>query len=279
MSDFNSVSGHQAQQNTIPAANADAASWRQVFKRAMEQSTFRQGWSHSRRTPRIPMQSLLSRKALVLTLSFVFLGSLIVFAIIRFAASPVNVKKVRSTVASSKSLLSLPRTAIPKPAPGKPFVPQTQSHLPIPTVWTPAPQSQQSPWVAATPQTSPQTSPQNSSQTPAVAPQAPSQMGSTAPARPAFPAGSSFTPLVYQARHEKHFGGSCSGRLTLNAAGLVFDCSDDPSGSVQVALNEIGSVDENGVQLLSGKKYHFSIPGMSKSAEQTLFANWLHQVR
>jgi hypothetical protein len=102
---------------------------------------------------------------------------------------------------------------------------------------------------------------------------------SAPPAQPLIAGKSSFPPLVYQARHEKHFGGSCSGQLTLNASGLTFRCSDDPEGSLQVALNEIGAVDENGVQLLSGKKYHFSITGMNKSAEQALFSNWLHQVR
>jgi len=87
-----------------------------------------------------------------------------------------------------------------------------------------------------------------------------------------------FNPAVYTARHDKHFGG-CSGQLTLNMGGLVFHCPEDPSDSIQVALNEIGAVDENGIQTLSGKKYHFSITGMSKPAAQQLFANWLHQVR
>lgn len=86
-------------------------------------------------------------------------------------------------------------------------------------------------------------------------------------------------PQVFRARHDKHFGGSCSGQLTLNTAGLVFDCPNDPGESFQVALNEIGAVDDNGIRLLSGKKYHFSISGMSKSAEQALFASWLRQVR
>lgn len=85
--------------------------------------------------------------------------------------------------------------------------------------------------------------------------------------------------MVYHARHDKHFGEGCSGQLTLNAIGLVFNCPDDPSGSIQVALNEIGSIDENGIRLNSGKKYHFSISGMTKDSEEALFANWLHRVR
>ena len=88
-----------------------------------------------------------------------------------------------------------------------------------------------------------------------------------------------FTPLIYRAKHDKAFGAGCSGQLTLNSGSLVFNCPEDPHGSMQIALSDIGAVDENGVRLLSGKKYHFSIPGMTKSGEQTLFANWLHQVR
>jgi hypothetical protein len=65
----------------------------------------------------------------------------------------------------------------------------------------------------------------------------------------------------------------------LSSSGLAFTCLDDPSGSMQIALNQIGGADENGVRLLSGKKYHFSIRGMTKGAEQTLFLNWLHKVR
>jgi hypothetical protein len=110
----------------------------------------------------------------------------------------------------------------------------------------------------------------------------PQVAGPAPPTQPAIPATGPrppFSPLVYQARHDKHFGGGCAGQLTLSAAGLTFQCPDDPGANLQVALNEIGAVDENGVQLTSGKKYHFSISGMNKSAEQLLFTNWLHQVR
>jgi hypothetical protein len=48
---------------------------------------------------------------------------------------------------------------------------------------------------------------------------------------------------------------------------------------VEVAINEIGSVDENGIELMSGKKYHFSISGMTKGSEHKLFADWLRSVR
>src|SRR5215831_11900949 len=150
MSDFKSVSSHSIQQTTIPAANGNAASWRQVFKRAFEQSTGIPGWrghrrSHSSGELRIFMQTLLTRKYSIVALLLVVLGAFVAFVIIRYATRRVAVKQVQSTVASGKSLLGLSRSTKPKPAPGKPFVPETQTHLPIPTVWIPSPQSPQLP--------------------------------------------------------------------------------------------------------------------------------------
>lgn len=108
---------------------------------------------------------------------------------------------------------------------------------------------------------------------------APAPIRPTTATVPVTSARTPFSPIVYRAKHDKVFGGSCSGQLTLNSGGLVFNCPDDPHGSIQIAMGEIGAVDENGVRLLSGKKYHFSIQGMTKSGEEALFANWLHQVR
>jgi hypothetical protein len=84
---------------------------------------------------------------------------------------------------------------------------------------------------------------------------------------------------VYTARHDKVFGEGCSGQLTLDSSGLFFRCSEDPRASVQVALADIETVDGNGVRLISGKKYHFSIAGMGKSNAEQLFSNWLSRVR
>lgn len=85
--------------------------------------------------------------------------------------------------------------------------------------------------------------------------------------------------MTYPARHDKRFGDGCSGQLTLNSNELVFQCPEDSRNSVQVAIDQIEAVDENGVRLTSGKKYHFSIPGMSKNSEQELFTGWLTRVR
>lgn len=158
-----------------------------------------------------------------------------------------------------------------KPAPGKPLVPEpppTSPHPPVPA--------------QAAPQRPPAPAPVPQSAAPAplsAAPAPPPPFRSAPAPAPAVTTGTSYPPVVYPARHDKHFGESCSGRLTLNSSGLQFDCPDDPSGGVQVAINQIGSVDENGIRLTSGKKYHFSIPGMSKISEQELFADWFNRVR
>ena len=85
--------------------------------------------------------------------------------------------------------------------------------------------------------------------------------------------------MTYPARHDKHFGGECSGQLTLNSTALVFHCPGDPGSSIQVAINQIAAVDDNGIRLTSGKKYHFTISGMNKSAEKALFSDWLSRIR
>jgi hypothetical protein len=85
--------------------------------------------------------------------------------------------------------------------------------------------------------------------------------------------------VTYPARHDKHFGSSCAGQLTLNTTGLVFSCPGDPESTIQVAANQIDSVDDNGIRLSSGKKYHFTISGMDKNAERALFADWLNRIR
>jgi hypothetical protein len=99
------------------------------------------------------------------------------------------------------------------------------------------------------------------------------------PANPGVAAKPPYTPVMYTARHDKVFGEGCSGQLTLDGSGLAFQCSDDPRSSLRVALVDIESVDGNGVRLISGKKYHFSIAGMGKSNAEQLFSNWLSRVR
>jgi len=194
----------------------------------------------------------------------------VVAAFAWYAARPNGLRKAPVIEATSRIRSFLVANGSkPKPAPGKPFqappppVPSTYVPLPAPAVQPSQPTITDVPVPA-----------QNltgSASTP-IAP--------TTPLAPVVPtARAPFSPLTYRARHDKVFGGSCSGQLILNSGGLVFNCSDDPHGSMQIALSEIGAVDENGVRLLSGKKYHFSISGMSKSGEEALFANWLHQVR
>lgn len=190
-------------------------------------------------------------------------------AVAWFAAKPNPLLKAPGkdkTTGLSSFLLS--SSSRPKPAPGKT---REQVAPPVPSSYTPLPP------VAVQPsQPSGQVALPEQSVSGVVAP---APIAPTIPNVPVTTARPPATPLVYRAKHDKVFGGSCSGQLTLNSGGLVFNCPDDPHGSIQIALNEIGAVDENGVRLLSGKKYHFSISGMNKSGEEALFANWLHQVR
>lgn len=88
-----------------------------------------------------------------------------------------------------------------------------------------------------------------------------------------------FAAVTYPARHDKHFGEMCAGQLTLNSSELVFNCPGNQEAEIQVALDQIESADDNGVRLMSGKKYHFTISGMDKSGERALFADWLNRVR
>ena len=86
-------------------------------------------------------------------------------------------------------------------------------------------------------------------------------------------------PETYPARHDKRFGEGCSGQLTLNANGLEFTCPGDPDETLRAAFNQIASVDDNGIKLASGKKYHFTIQGMSKDAQRALFRDWFNRAR
>jgi hypothetical protein len=175
-----------------------------------------------------------------------------------------------SVVGNSIGTLSHGTTA--KPAPGKPLVPEPEPPPASPPPRVLAPAAPQRPPAPASP-------PQSAATAPLSVPAPPAAFKSAPPPVPAVAAGTPYPQVVYPARHDKHFGESCSGKLTLNSSGLLFDCPDDPGGGVQVAINQIGSVDENGIRLTSGKKYHFSIPGMTKISEQELFADWFNRVR
>lgn len=157
-----------------------------------------------------------------------------------------------------------------KPSAGKPMMPTSQAPPPVVMHQPPAALEPQSPTGMAAMPARP-LSPAPAVPTPA--PNAP------LPGTPGVAGKPPYTPVVYTARHDKVFGEGCSGQLTLDGTGLAFQCSEDPRSSVRVALDDIESVDGNGVRLISGKRYHFSIAGMGKSNAEQLFSNWLHQVR
>lgn len=252
MSDFGSSSNPQPGLDANPAYSRGKAAWWRIRNHLQNLTPGSSSWKPS--TP----------KAWLLLLALP-----VAAAIVWYATRPVTIKRASDFGAAVRNpSLLLSGGSKPKPAPGKPLLPTPppapSAPLPLPD---PSIQATQ-PATTAIP-----IQPQNLA---GAAPPAP--ITNTVPAAPVVPAGA-YSPVVYSARHDKLFGQGCSGQLTLNTTGLVFNCPDDPNGSVQIALSQIASVDENGVQLTSGKKFHFSISGMSKGGEEELFVSWLHHVR
>jgi hypothetical protein len=287
MSAFGNGSTNLGQPDPTPKA-----SWRYVMRRAAQQSGWNRIW---RETDDLgdARHAEHSRKAAggwkswaILVAAVVLLAIPISYGVIQYLDAPGALRRVTKGTPAGKSLLGFTQAAKPKPSPDTPLVPAAQQqHFTNPTTWTPGPPPQ-SPWVAETPQQPavmpPSLPGQVQPQTSNLPPSAPPPVASIAPTarpQPVVPGKPAFAPLSYPAKHDKLFGDSCVGQLTLNATGLSFSCPGNPGAAVQIPLNQIGAVDENGILLVSGKKYHFSIRGMSKDAEQQLFSNWLHRAR
>ena len=274
MIDFNDASNHHGQGNLPPADNMNA-SWRHILTPTLDRFTWKPT-THTQPEPSDAVKPSSSSRApkiiLGLAIAVLLLIAIPIALIIRAESRPSHVyRQGKSVVARSESLLGMSQQASykPKPSPYKYTLATPITKPSTPIVLTPP----RLPNSAAS--VSQQQSP---AQQQYVTPALPQTATNAAPPPLANTARAPFTPLVYSARHDKHFGG-CSGQLSLNSGGLNFNCADNQGDSIQVGLNEIGAVDENGIQTLSGKKYHFTISGMSKPAAQQLFANWLHQVR
>lgn len=260
MSDFANGSNPQigpegTGQRTEPASGSVSSAWRHSIDLVRDSA-------------REILLRLLSDKRSALIAMIVVLALPIAAGIVWYIASPSGLRKSQAGRSGAiPSLLSHGTKA--KPAPGKPM---GAASTPVPSP----------PLVVSPAMPAPQTVPPSQTAIPGttgnVAPPPVAGIPPSAPV-PVVPVVPQNSSMVYQAKHDKAFGGGCSGQLLLSSSGLAFTCLDDPSGSMQIALNQIGAADENGVRLLSGKKYHFSIRGMTKDAEQTLFLNWLHKVR
>ena len=274
---MSSYPGHPLPRKAVAARSSGSDSWLQVFKRALRLSTGARGTHtqpESGDVVKTTYSSSLAPKILAgLAVAVLLVIAIPIALIIRAESRPSHVyRQGKSVVARGESLLGMAQqgSAKPKPSPYKYTLATPITRPSTPIVFTPHPQQQS---------TTPRVTPQIPSQAAPVTPALPQTASNMPPPPPAATGGRvPFTPVAYPARHEKRFGG-CAGQLTLNTGGLNFSCAENPGDSIQVGLNEIGAVDENGVQTLSGKKYHFTISGMSKPAAQQLFANWLHQVR
>jgi hypothetical protein len=82
---------------------------------------------------------------------------------------------------------------------------------------------------------------------------------------------------VYPASH-KGIGG-CDGQLVLNLQGLQFICPNNSSKSFSYSVNQVERVDDDGVQLLDGQKFHFAMGKASKQDVADLFLRWLQLAR
>lgn len=274
---MSSFPDHQLPHEPVATRNSTPPSWRQIFKQALEQSTWKRTThtqpelsdavkksSSSSRNPKI-LLALIAAVLLIIAIP-------IVLIIRAESGRPHYYNKGKSVVARGESMLGMNQrvSAKPKPSPYKYTLDTPITRPSNPVVITP-PRLPNS--AASVPQQTP-------TQQQYVNPALPQTATNTPPPPPSAATGARvpFTPVVYPAHHDKHFGG-CSGQLSLNSGGLNFNCAENPGDSIQIGLNEIGAVDENGIQTLSGKKYHFTITGMSKPGVQQLFSNWLHQVR
>ncbi len=256
MSDSNKPSIHWGRQGATPGANKRW--WQRALNPGRLRDLWMRIWPGQRRFPTGAW--MLAVWAILLCLP---IGGMILGYIRRPAAGTAGISSSSLPGSSSDS-----GSKIPKPIPGRPMLPVSQAPPPTTSLPAPPPIAPVTPPTVATPQT------------PAAPMSAPALPPPALPP-PAVPgaAKAPFTPVSYPARHDKHFGDECSGQLILNSNELAFSCPGNPGEGIQVAINQIDQVDDNGIRLISGRKYHFTIPGMSKSAERTLFADWLSRVR
>jgi hypothetical protein len=64
----------------------------------------------------------------------------------------------------------------------------------------------------------------------------------------------------------------CDGKLLFTDHVFQLECQ---SGSFAVERSDIEGLDNNGVRLATGQKYHFDIDGYSKAEVHGLFSAWL----
>lgn len=210
-----------------------------------------------------PRPKYLTAKAL-----FFLIAVPLAIAVIWLASRTGPIKRVAELGhVSSPSTLPAVGTK-PKPPAGKPFLPPA----------TPAPLPPLPNWSNLQPANPGRGSPTPGAPGSAAAAVAPAPMPGAASPSSVSAGRPAYAPLSYNARHDKVFGGGCSGQLILTSAGLQFNCPDDTHGSLQIALSEISAVDENGVRLTSGKKLHFSITGMTKPNAQAVFTDWFNRL-
>jgi len=68
-----------------------------------------------------------------------------------------------------------------------------------------------------------------------------------------------------------------NGVLSLEMSAAIFTCSGDPKKSFSATTDDLKAVDDDGIALKSGEKYHFKIDGQNKQTVHDIFVDWTTQ--
>jgi type IV secretory pathway VirB10-like protein len=76
------------------------------------------------------------------------------------------------------------------------------------------------------------------------------------------------------------FNNGCKdGELVLQVSAVIFTCRSDAGKSITLRVEQIRALDNNGVVINAGQKYHFDIDGKQRQDVHQLFAQWLDNAR
>ncbi len=140
---------------------------------------------------------------------------------------------------------------------------------PIGHAYLPLPAPPPAPVTRVAPQPAPVPAPQISAAAPP-----PAVIPNVRPAAPTLPLG------VRMNANRNGFNNGCKhGELVMEVSTVTFTCPYDAHKSVAVHAAEVKSLDNNGIVVFHGQKYHFDIAGKQKQDVHELFAQWLANAR
>jgi len=196
------------------------------------------------------------------------LSVLVVVSAVAYVVSRHNLaNEQQAAMAAPHSPLAAP-SFIAKPSPsGRAQQPSSPAPLPV----APAPH-------AAAPRIAPQPAPVAPlpQYRAAIAPPPP-------PVAPVIPAPRLTPSLPFGVRMSADRDGlnnGCKhGALVIETSTVTFTCPRDSSKNVAVSARQVRDLDNNGIVVFQGEKYHFEIAGKQKQAVHQMFAMWLANAR